>query len=55
MPLCDSLLSLILTYIETLKGKLSIKIAQYNEELHKEKDETFVVQGFVAEKDDIHD
>lgn len=51
-PLCDSILSLILTGIEALKAKISIKIAQYNEKIHKSQNLDDMRQiGFVCEED----
>lgn len=34
-PIGDSLVSLILTFLELVKGKLTLKIAEYNSQIEK--------------------
>lgn len=49
LPLIDSILSLICAFIEMLKGKISVKIAHYNKQIHK--DEEMRPIGFKCEED----
>jgi hypothetical protein len=51
-PLIESILGLIMTWIEVVKAKISVKIAQYNTQIHETQGTEKRVAGFVCEEDD---
>ena len=59
VPILDSMASVIITGLEAVKGKWSIKIAEYNYKIQKLGDEPINTRviGFTAptEKDDYED
>jgi hypothetical protein len=61
IPILDSFTSLFATWVECIKGRYSVKIAEYNKQiriLNKEDDETSADKqliGFVMEEEDTED
>ena len=49
IPIIDSIVTLIQTYLETKKGALSVKVLEYNKILNEDEEESTNAIGFIYE------